>query len=70
MAGAIQHLGSFLGQNDPNAVMWHALHDSVCQAVRARVAAKYSPATANRYLSALRGVLRQAWRLGLMSTDA
>jgi site-specific recombinase XerD len=30
---------------------------------------RYSPATANKYLACLRGILRAAWRLGLISTD-
>ena len=29
----------------------------------------YRPSTANRHLDAVRGVLRAAWRLGLLSTD-
>lgn len=71
MVSALSHLARFLvNSDDPNDVMWHSLTYVETTAVRHFVAAKYSPATANRYLSALRGVLRQAWRLGIMSTDA
>jgi len=48
---------------------WHELRYPHTQALRAALAERYSPATANRHLAALRGVLREAWRLGLMSAD-
>jgi integrase/recombinase XerD len=39
-------------------------------ALRAELADRYAPATANRMLAAVRGVLRAAWELGLMDTDS
>jgi len=37
--------------------------------LRTMVADHYAPATANKLLSILRGVLREAWKLGMMDTD-
>ena len=48
---------------------WHRLGYQHTQALRAALAERLSPATANRHLAALRGVLREAWRLGLMSAE-
>ena len=48
---------------------WHCLGYQHTGALRAALAERYSPATANRHLAALRGVLKEAWRLGLMSAE-
>ena len=53
----------------PSRVDWSALRYQHTQAVRARLAETYAPATTNKMLSALRGVLREAWRLGQMSAE-
>src|SRR5216683_2252467 len=51
------------------AIPWHLLRYQHTQAVRAVVAKRYAPATANRMLSALRGVLRESWRLGYLTAE-
>lgn len=56
---------------DVALVPWEDLRYQHVALVRERlVAAHYAPATANRWLAALRGVARQAWLLGLMPGDA
>lgn len=50
-------------------INWAALRFQHTAAIRARLAESYSAATANKMLSALRGVLKAAWRLGQMSSD-
>jgi len=57
------------GAADAQTLDWSAVRYQHAQAVRSRLAERYRPATANKVLSALRGVLREAWRLGLVSSD-
>jgi site-specific recombinase XerD len=47
---------------------WHHLEYAHAAAIRSALAERYAPATANKMLSALRGVLKETWRLGY--TDA
>ncbi len=66
--------GDQLGAED---LPWAALRREHTQAIRAalrdstseRTGRPLSPATVNKILSALRGVLREAWRLDLMTAD-
>ena len=54
---------------DPEAFPWEAFRAEHAKAVRAALAERYKYTTANKQLSALRGVLREAWELGLMETE-
>lgn len=54
---------------DSLAFPWHLLRYEHTQIVRAKLLDTYKPATINRFLSALRCVLRAAWRMGYMSAD-
>lgn len=54
---------------EPEAFPWERIRAEHAKAIRAYLAARYRYSTANKTLSALRGVLREAWELGLMTTD-
>ena len=56
-------------QQDAVSLDWPSLRYQHTVAIREELAAKYAPATANKMLSALRGVLKESWRLGLMSAE-
>jgi len=50
-------------------VPWHRLRFQHTQLMRNALAERYAHTTANRILSALRGVLKAAWKLGLMTAE-
>ena len=57
------------GSCDASTLDWPKLCYQHTAAIRSVLMEKYSPAMANKMLCALRRTLKEAWRLGLMSTD-
>ena len=53
----------------PEAFPWEMIRAEHAKAIRASLAEQYKYTTVNKTLSALRGVLREAWELGLMETE-
>lgn len=54
---------------DIYSLNWQAIEYKHAQAIRADLIELYSPASVNRMLSALRGVAKQAWLMGLIEPD-
>lgn len=69
MRGALAAMAALLGHPDPLTCPWPQLRYAHTAALRAQLASRYAPATANKHLAALRGVLVAARRLGQMSAD-
>jgi site-specific recombinase XerD len=71
MAAALDTIAGLLTSNRRNlqTLDWSSLRYQHTAAVRALLADLYAPATANKMLAALRGVLRESWRLGQMSAE-
>ena len=57
------------GRATAETLDWAALRYQHTAAVRAALAERYAPSTANGCLAALRGVLKECWRLGLLSAE-
>jgi len=57
------------GTCDARTLPWHELRLEHTSALRAYLAARLAPATANKHLAALRGVLKQAWRQAQISAE-
>src|SRR5262245_1433831 len=64
IAGLLSH-----GRADAESLPWHRVRYQHAQAVRSALEARYSPSAGNKILSALRGVLTEAFRLGLMTGE-
>lgn len=55
---------------DPWTFPWEELRYQHTARVRRQLVDRYAPSTVNKMLSALRGVLKNAWRLGLMDAES
>ncbi len=71
MKQALDTIASLLsgGVHDAATLNWAALRYVHTVALRAKLIEIYAPATANKMISALRGTLKAAWRLGLVSAE-
>src|SRR5262245_57480984 len=69
-AAALDTIAQLLGAPDARTLPWQALGPQHTVYVREALAARLAPATVNRALAALRRVLKWAWRLGLMTSEA
>ena len=70
MASTLSQLAGMLGCSDAASCPWHELRHHHVSALRAVLAERYAPATANKSLAGIRGVLRAAWRLELIPTES
>lgn len=71
MRGALDTIAGILtsGRCDAEALDWGKVRYQHTAAVRSALAERYASATVNKMLSALRGVLKDAWRLGYMNVE-
>jgi integrase len=69
MRSNLERVARMLEAPNAEAVPWHAMKPAHVAALAARLADAHSPSTANVTLSALRGVFRAAWNLGLMDRE-
>lgn len=72
MASSLQLVAEILttGACDLESMPWHLLRRPHLNAVREWLQENRSPATANRVLAAVRGVLKNAWELGLLDAES
>lgn len=71
MAGALHAIaGLLIPGASLDTLPWWQLSYPYTQAVRAAIGARWAMSTANKTLAALRGVLKECWRLGLLESDA
>ena len=80
-ADALGILAALLAGDDPDTLTrqekwgfaqqcrWELLRYEHTTLLRSEIAARYSVSTTNRILSALRNVLKSAWRLDLMTSE-
>jgi len=72
MSDALNTIAQIITDDDQTTLLdipWQQLRFQHTQAVRSVLTEQYAHSTANRMLSALRGTLKAAWKLGLMSAE-
>jgi site-specific recombinase XerD len=72
MAGVLDRLVRLIRTDYTQTILtypWHQLRYERTALIRTKLAEVMTPATANLTLAALRGVLRECWRLGLMNAE-
>lgn len=72
MRAALDKIAGHLTSNCADALTcpWAEVRYQHAQAVRSLLASAFAPSTTNKHLAALRGVLRESWRLGLVEAEA
>jgi integrase/recombinase XerD len=58
------------GAANADTLTWDAMRHQHVQAIRSELASRYSASTANKMLAALKGCLKEAWKLGLLDHEA
>lgn len=69
MRAALAAVAAELGAVSPHVIPWGALRYPHVAALRARLAERRAPASVNKLLCAVRGVAREAMRLGLLDAS-
>ena len=69
MGFALKEISQLLSSTVGLFFPWWEIRYQHTQAIRQYMIEHYKPATVNRKLAALRGVLKQAWLLGFMSAE-
>lgn len=71
MASSLSILARYLTgrTTDPREIPWASIRYPHAQELRAQLVKDYSWASVNRHLLALRGVVRECWRLGLVEHE-
>jgi integrase len=69
MRFALATAARFFGGADPDRFRWERLRVEHLAALRADLAGRLAPNTANKIFAAVRGVLKASWRMGLLSAE-
>ncbi len=66
MTSSLNVIARMAGAGDPAVFPWERLRRAECLLIRAALIERYSTASAARHAAALKGVLKEAWRMELL----